>query len=128
MSVAKVIEFAKFLTSYDMTNEMKHFTLNQFFSLCNMIANKHIKTSTDLLEYSKNAMKYDDIVYVSPISGNDLLTISDFVSAMIYVNSQSRTKEERWSLSNLPNENSKNLAKELLALMKKQKVSLEWMG
>ena len=127
MSTAKVIEFAKFLTSSDMTNEMKHFTLNQFFSLCNMISNKHIKTSTYLLEYSKVAVKHDGILYVSPISGNDLLTISDFVSAMIYVNSQSRSKEERWSLSNLPNENSKNLAKEILTLMRKQKVSLEWM-
>ena len=71
-------------------------------------------------------MKHEDVALVMRLDTD--LAITEFISAMIYVHSQSRPDiQDRWTMDNLPTQQCNALAKLVLALFKKQKLSLDWM-
>lgn len=126
MPTQKIVRFAKAAIAEDFANDFKHFTLPQLMGFLHLVASKHIKASSLLKSYAKNMIQHDDIVHILPVHGD--ITLTDFISAMLYVNSQARSKTERWSLSNLPTSVSKQLAANLVKMFKEDKEPLAWMG
>jgi hypothetical protein len=100
--------------------------IRAFFGFLSLVANKHIKASPKFLAYAQAIMKHDGITSALPLDAN--FTVTEFVTAMIYVNSQGRpNKEDRWSLDNMPTDTAKTLAQHLHKDFKKTKTPLSWM-
>jgi hypothetical protein len=126
MTLQSTIDFASALTTSDYTNSIKHMKIAESFGFLGLISDGDIKASKEFKLFATNVSKHSGVLYTMPLDGD--FTITDFVSAMIYINSQARSdKTERWSLDNLPSKQSKALGKALMADFVKSKTSFGWM-
>ena len=117
--------FAQTLTSSMITDDIKYMKMREMFGIISLITKKHIKASPEMLAFAQALHRHEDIVSALPLDAD--FTVTEFVTAMLYVNSQSRPKEERWDLSSMPSETAKQLAKKLLLEFKKTKTPYAWM-
>lgn len=121
-----IINLALALTSTtSLADYMKEFPIRQAFEMLKLIADKHIKASPDMIRFAQDVVKCESAMYRLPEDGQ--YTVTEFITAMIYVNSLSRTKKEQWTLKNMPSKAAVQLAKSLVLMFKSDKTPFSWM-
>lgn len=98
------------LTSFDLTNNVSKFTIGQLDNLSALIHNRDLTgASPRFRAYAAAVSRHSDTLLMLPQDA----TVTDFVTAMLYVRSQDRPPEGRWALSNLPSNASRALARSM---------------